>query len=420
VPKSRENTLFLYCLLAPIRSSTINTKVFSYKLSTQQNQKSKINKVKETIMNLKNYFKANQLKARPHGSPADSQSKISAHCSLLSVLFSLFIVACDQPTDTPPPPVYNPPLTWELVDSEPFVRVQGETTPASIRKLSFGNGRFVAVGENSTAWYSDDGLEWTASSDKAVLLDTDNQNITGLCFGGGIFVATAGSNGNVVRAWSTDGDVWRTSKNSANGYNGHAVAYGNGTFTVGGSAGRLGYNDDPRNPDGWIIINDKAQTTFTLDSSKCYINAIAYGNGIFVAGGGNGHSAWSTDNGRTWNSNTQTDDIFNYTFINGVAFGNNTFVVAGERNTLAWSTDGRNWTMVVDPGIQNGFLNIGYANGYFLALGGAGDASYSSDGIHWTAIPDPAMGGTAIRAVTYGEGKFLIAGANKMAYSIVE
>jgi hypothetical protein len=353
-------------------------------------------------MDIKKYFK----------------SLLIIHCSLLIVL------ACENPTDndnTPPPTVYNPPLTWELVDSEPFVRVQGETTPASIRKLAYGNGRFVAVGENSTAWYSDDGLEWTASRDKAALLDIDNQNITGLCFGGGIFLASAGSNGNVVRAWSTDGDVWNTSSNAENGYNGHAVAYGNGTFTVGGSAGRLGWSDNPRDPDGWTIINDKTLTTFILDSSKCYINAIAYGNGIFVAGGGNGHSAWSSDRGRTWNSNTQTESIFYSTFINGVAFGNNTFVVAGERNTLAWSRDGRNWTMVVDPGVRGqDFLNIGYANGFFLALGGGGGVSYSSDGIYWTAIPDTAMGGTYIRAVTYGEGKFLIAGGNKMAYSNVQ
>jgi hypothetical protein len=384
-------------------------------------------------MDIKNHFKANQIKARPHGSLAPSRIKnlfpvpsslfprrfaaalLIAHCSLL-------IINCDQPTDndnTPPPIVYNPPLIWELVDSEPFVRVQGETTPASIRKLAYGNGCFVAVGENSTAWYSADGLEWIASSDKAALLGIDNQNITGLCFGNGIFVATAGSNGNVVRAWSTDGDIWHTSSNAGNGYNGHAVVYGNGTFVVGGSAGRIGYNDDPRNVDGWTILAGE-NTTFTLGSSKAYINAIAYGNGIFVAGGGNGHSAWSSDRGRTWQSNTQTDDIFNSTFINGVAFGNNTFVAAGEQNTLAWSRDGRNWTMVVDPGIQNGFLNIGYANGYFLALGGAGDVSYSSDGIYWTAIENPAMGGTAIRAVCYGKGKFLIAGANKMAYSNVQ
>ncbi|MDR3171521.1 MAG: hypothetical protein LBU17_07835 [Treponema sp.] len=306
--------------------------------------------------------------------------------------------------------VFNPPVTWTQVSSTAF----GTTT---VQKVAFGNNTFVATGNGATAWYSTDGINWTASSSTSGFV-TGN-NISGLGFGGEMFVATGGSSSNTTRAYSRDGGkTWIAS--GTNGFNAKSVAYNNGTFLVGGSGGRITYTTDPSNV-AWTVL-EADTTTFNATGKNGFINAITYGNGKFVAGGSNyGHTAYSSD-GRTWQSNTQTEAIFGGNWINGLAYGGGKFVVAGEGSgILAWSSDGINWTTVVNTGVigQN-FMNIAYGNGSFVAVTAGGGASYSSDGITWTPITNTTFGGGSINGVVFGNDKWIIVGADgKAAYSVV-
>jgi hypothetical protein len=108
----------------------------------------------------------------------------------------------DEPLKIP-----SPPDTWTAVTGAPFE----DTT---IQKVTFGDNTFVATGNGGSAWYSADGVSWTAASDKIAL---GTNNLSGLTFGNGKFLTTGGSSGNTVRAYSDDqGGTW---KESGTGFN---------------------------------------------------------------------------------------------------------------------------------------------------------------------------------------------------------
>jgi len=163
---------------------------------------------------------------------------------------------------------------------------------------------------------------------------------------------------------------------------------------------------------------------------QAYINAVAYGNGIFVAGGEAGKMAYSTD-GKTWTA-VDVSDIFptnNYTSnIYAIAYGNNTFVAGGYNGKMATSTDGITWTAVTSISGTTAISAITYGNGIFVAGGEAGKMAYSTDGKTWTAVADTGIwdyysstfGSTkaAIYAIAYGNGTFVAGGSEgKMATS---
>ncbi|GHU60972.1 hypothetical protein FACS189445_2150 [Spirochaetia bacterium] len=101
---------------------------------------------------------------------------------------ALTLAACDMDGDTDIPPA--PPLEWTAIDDAQF----GDLKALTLRNVAWGNGRFVAVGGSgsgpttfqSNAFYSTDGITWTAASDTSGL---NRDNISGLNFGGGIFLA---------------------------------------------------------------------------------------------------------------------------------------------------------------------------------------------------------------------------------------
>jgi len=320
----------------------------------------------------------------------------------------------------------EPPKTWTAITGagNPF----GNTT---VYKVAYGNNIFVATGGASNAWYSTDGITWTASTDKAALQprpDNDDgpvtDNISGLGFGGGKFLAVGGSSNNKARAYTTDGKTWTDSgANDATngGFNAKAVAYGNGVYLVGGSGGRIAYTDTPADGASWKII-ESAATQFT--GANGFINGLTFGNGKFIAAGGQpGDAAYSSD-GITWVDIPQIGDIYGNVWINGAAYGGGKYVIVGEGNGIAvHSSNGTDWTKVVgsEELFGQALLGVAYGNGYFVAVGNAGGAWYSSDGVKWTAIIDTTFGADGINGVTYGNGKFIMVGnTGKAAYATVK
>jgi hypothetical protein len=281
----------------------------------------------------------------------------------------------------------------------------------SIQRVVFGDDKFVATGKDGSAWHSADGVTWKASTDKTAL---GIANLSGLTFGDGKFLATGSGHENLARAYSDDGGV--TWKASGNGFNAKGLAYGNGVFITGGGSGALEYSSDPTTGSSWAKLENTA-TTFSEGNG--YINGMAFGDGKFVAVGGNrGHAAYST-NGSTWTGITQTEAIFGG-WINGIAFGGGRFVAVGSGGKIAYSspTSVENWTAVVDTTFEGEILNITYGNGYFVAVGDTGAAAKSADGIIWSAI-NTAFGEDAINGVAYGKGKFVMVGANGKVASVV-
>jgi hypothetical protein len=338
----------------------------------------------------------------------------------LALLFT-FLVGCDNGS-TSSGPTYADPVSWTLIEDT-------DLSGTDLRKVAYGNGTFVITGANSKAWHSTDGIDWTAASDTAGLKprgDSTLDNISGLTFGGGYFLATGGSSSNVARAFSSDGATWTSTNlgtSNANSFNAKGTAYGNGTWMVSGSSGRIAFADALNGTQAWTIKDNNA--TGFGSGGNGYINAVAFGNGKFVAGGGGGYTAYSSNNGATWTSEDETETIFGG-WINDIAFGAGKFVAVGEGGGIAaWSTNGENWTKVVGPETNQSFgenlFGIAYGSKYFVAISTTNKVFYSTDGLTWTESATVPSDITALNGVGYGSGKFIIVGSNgKAAYAIVE
>jgi uncharacterized protein YebE (UPF0316 family) len=103
-----------------------------------------------------------------------------------------------------------------------FVQVEFGKT---LRGIAYGNGKFVAVGDNGLILYSKYGKYWSKSTSAAIY---SYNNVT---FANGMFVLVGPAG---VLATSTDGNFWMYrytgTKNNLRG-----VAYGNGKWIAVGT-----------------------------------------------------------------------------------------------------------------------------------------------------------------------------------------
>jgi hypothetical protein len=159
-----------------------------------------------------------------------------------------------------------------------------------------------------------------------------------------------------------------------------ALAYGGGIFVAGGGSG---------NGDGKMAYSTNGIDWKDAPNSgfeKSYIDALAYGGGVFVAGGGGGKTAYSTD-GKTWTAATTV--LFGASHITALAYGGNTFVVGSESGELAYSADGISWTGVGKSGTETGNAETGNAE---------------------TEAGNAVFGASAIYALAYGGDRFVAGG----------
>ncbi|MDR0443629.1 MAG: hypothetical protein LBH44_09505 [Treponema sp.] len=206
------------------------------------------------------------------------------------------------------------------------------------------------------------------------------------------------------------GPKWTTVSNPPLGGKYFDIAFGDGKFIVVGHGGHdsaMAYSTDGVN---WTKINNYISSIYRIPE------AIAYGNGRWVTGD---DYLTSTD-GINWNVATKTPSISN---ISKIAYGNGKFVAIGGQNKIAYTTDGLSWEMVSNP--PSVYLqDIAYGGGKFIAVGRKinGDDTYgnavvasSEDGISWTTV-SPSLFGDSLDCIAYGGGKFVASGG-ATAYS---
>jgi len=182
------------------------------------------------------------------------------------------------------------------------------------------------------------------------------------------------------------------------------------------------------------------------DNSKCKLQSLAYGNGVYVAVGSNASSSprayWSND-GKTWTGADLTS-----TNIKSVVFSEkfNKFFAVGLKR-IYQSTDGKQWELIddsydninnvingkneniiiscsdnkiiySDDGINfqeseiksdSGILNMGdvaYGNGVYCTTDGGhiGEVYWSVDGVNWKKSSGDAK---YLGAIVYGNGAFI-------------
>jgi uncharacterized repeat protein (TIGR02543 family) len=260
-----------------------------------------------------------------------------------------------------------------------------------------GTSRVVIVpySGDPTFLSSDKGVSWARPSTGSLESGHSWQGVT---YGNGVFV-TVGDKGAV--AYSNDGgQTWTTTTvpNSTNNTRWWDVAYGvvNGTGV---------FVTVDFGPDGKTSTHKAAYST---DGGKNWIptylpifslwRTVAYGNGVFVAGGENNNIAWSDDGGKNWHE-APPPAISSPTPIKwqSVAYGNGVFVAVSLNGKAVYSADGQNWTESTLPN-GNYWWEVAFGDGVFVTVCAYTRlAAWSTDGITWTeaTLPETTQEGVA-------------------------
>jgi len=224
-----------------------------------------------------------------------------------------------------------------------------------LKSVAYGNGRFVAVGENATVLYSTDGKTWITTS------CTGCGNFTDVAFGNGIFLASTATG---IRR-TVDGITWSQNTNyqDQNFTSITKIRFGSGIFliidnasnssystgatawssniAVGATNTSMAYNGsyfvalrsggaNVFNPStySWSAVTNPGAYTFT---DGIYGNALA----VFVASGGN--IVFTRDSGTTYSTFTAQCNSEN---INSIAYGKGMFIGVGANQDTCLNTDG--------------------------------------------------------------------------------
>jgi hypothetical protein len=292
-------------------------------------------------------------------------------------------------------------------NGESWQEVENTGFPAEgwIRGITFGGGRFVAVGVSATVSnghiaYSTDGVNWTAVEDSKF----GTTLIESVAWGNNRFVAV-GWQGKI--AHSPDGIDWTIIEGSPFSLNPtvshpiHSIGFGNNRFIVsarGGIGGHKAYSTDGIH---WYrsYADDLSQNYSTPNPA----NSIIFGNGLFVAGSfgtakldGSGLMVYSS-NGINWELGTVAPNI---TSIRDIAYNGSRFVAVGGLlnyflGRMVYSDDGINWSPVTNIPTYSWFgleqpieyiTGIAHANGRFVAVAQCGNIIHSNNGTSWTLV----------------------------------
>jgi len=263
-------------------------------------------------------------------------------------------------------------------------------TTVSLKGVAYAPGvGFAAVGSSSgVSWItaSPDGETWTAG-----LPAVGNEDWAGITYAPGMFVAaghyggTMSSPDGTPASWVSQTSYGWTDYNNAGAWSGNQIVVAN----LGGSV---------------VLSADGVHWLYRLTGYPVNLRCIAYGAGLFVAGGDGGTILTSADEGTNWVQ--QSSPVG--TTLNGMAFVNNLFMAVGASGVILTSPDGTNWMQ------QTSFASATlrgatYGAGQFVVAGDSGTIRTSPNGIDWAAqaFPDTRNLNGVIYAfgnfVTYGE-----------------
>ncbi len=252
-------------------------------------------------------------------------------------------------------------------------------------------GRFIAVGDNGQRIVSSNGVDWHDPQ-----LGKEGEIYRAAAFGNGRFAAVGTYGGQNIYASSSNGIDWKIGNQDAH-YVSYmrSLGYGNGAFiALGGDPGSVGSS----NP-FVLFSNDGITWTPSLGiTGKNILRRLAWGKDRFVAVGDRGRRAMSRD-GKIWEDAAEVKAID--TLVD-VAYGNGVFVGVGLNGLRMTTADGLKWTnrLVGEEGEHcNSILFTGTQ---FVAVG-QGATYFSPDGLSWMRVENKDYPLVA----TYGAGLFI-------------
>jgi hypothetical protein len=213
-------------------------------------------------------------------------------------------------------------------------------------------------------------------------------------------------NGTIVT--SPNGTTWTSRDVGTNADNFYGATYGNDTFVAVGFIYSSPLSVLP--PDTSIFYSPNGVEWTSINASLSYVlNAVTYGNGIFVAVGGLGVILTSSD-GREWTLRNSGIDSYLY----DVTYSNGIFTAVGEAGTILSSSDGVTW-ISRNSGVTSAYLHgVIYANCNYVVVGNDIDTSVviltSPDGATWIRKVSGMADTTELVGVAFGKGIFVVAG----------
>lgn len=287
-----------------------------------------------------------------------------------------------------------------------------------------GNNVWVAVGEGGGRLSTSlDGNTWTGKS----VFSTNGYKV--MFDPNTFFWIAVGVGGNSIATSNYPTVSWTGQGVNGTGLcvNGPASNYSNGSglsgYVVGGynSGSLFAYSTDGTT---WQMSSGVSSSSSQLVAAG--MGTIAYGNGIYVAGGiptGSGNSFATSTNLNAWTGRGGSNLM---SYVSQIAYGNGIFIAvgngAGSGSTVMKSTDGITWTNLQDLYPGSGGRCVTYANGRWF-VGGVGTYMYYSEdnGSTWTSISRSSfMYSNQTRSIAYGNGVFVSVGlgtSNSLAYT---
>lgn len=261
-----------------------------------------------------------------------------------------------------------------------------------LRGITYGDGKFIAVGVDKEIYYSEDGINWTIVNHGIEDIYYRDE-LFGVTYGNRKFVAV----GEHIIYHSDDGINWDYAPISKqDSFTLNKVVYGDGKFVAVGASTNSGI---------YYSVDGIEWTKPTISEIGNYLNGVTYGKDTYVAVGLNGNIIYSYD-GIEWLSSSYNDSAN----LNAVSYVNDRFIAVGERGIVLSSEDGIEWVEVARTNIISDNLNgVAYGkspkndDNIFVVNGGA--LLYSIDGVDWTRGEINQISG--MLDLIYADGKFI-------------
>lgn len=306
-----------------------------------------------------------------------------------------------------------------------------DSTNSNWVDIAYGNGRFVAIAENSAmAAYSFDGATWTKSN-LPTIAEWDSIN-----YGQGVFYATSLGD---VAASSEDGvnwtqrsavyaqiDVTATAKDTNTGYVARTLpssGYWTDVLWDGSKFIAVGH-DNGITPAAYGAQSSDGETwtsvTFPLVSSQYEYTAMAYnGSNQYVALINNTRHIASSSNGTTWTGTVNAIPSSGQ-WASMVWTGTRYVAVSSAQNRTAYSTDGVTWANGSISASSNEYTGIaagviGSTTYVMVTTGLTGTSqvsAYSTDGLTWTANATGFPSAQYWSSIAYGNSRFVAVSGN--------
>jgi len=283
-------------------------------------------------------------------------------------------------------------------NAELWLAKSGRLPNITFNDITWGNQRFVAIGDGGNIYYLKDQQVWTLANSGVT------EHLEFVKYLNGSFIA-GGANGRLLT--SPDGVNW-TIRNSGVTDTLTGAAYGENIYMLSSdeSINTQGHVADflfSSNLSSWSVITEP-------DTDFQDARDIEYDGSKFVAVGATGSVLYSKDTGSNWflsyidNDVSRREDIssitINMTDKIGVLVGDNGLIYTYDiqQEDILTSTFTRQDN---SPSVgREDFNDIVYSNGYYIAVGNNEKVRYSIDGITWDdSDSDSDMGTTDIMCI---------------------